>query len=252
MHRYDKIINKTENKLNRIRRRSKYKFIINSPFDKNTLITLHHLLNSHIISYVNGPVKAGKESVLFWAVDQNGCDIALKIYLTTNSIFKKRHMYFRHHHGVINLNNSNNMIELWARQEFKNLKNCIRVNIPVVKPIYVFKNILVLEFIGNNGIPNKTLAESIPTQYDYDCFIKILTNMYQRAQLVHGDLSSFNVFKTNAGLLFFDLSSSVPISHPNADMLLKRDIDNMSHFFKNKGLVVYNPLDVFYSVKNVI
>ncbi len=252
MYTYDKIIAKTENKLKKTNKRSNHRFIPNTSFDKNTMIALHHLFNSNIISYVNGPLKAGKESVLFWAVDKNGNDVALKIYLTTNSIFKKRHMYIRYRKGSMYLNNSKNTIESWAKQEFQNLKHCIRHNVSVVKPIYVFKNILVLNFVGVNGIPNKTLAESIPTQHDYTCFVQILTDLYRNAKLVHGDLSSFNIFKTNDGLMFFDLSSSVPISHLNANMLLKRDIYNMSNFFKNKGLVVYHPIDVFYSVKNVI
>ena len=35
------------------------------------MLTLYKMINHHMISYVNGAVSAGKESVLFWAVDEN-------------------------------------------------------------------------------------------------------------------------------------------------------------------------------------
>ena len=46
-----------------------------------------------ILAVVNGPVSAGKESVLFWAVDEKNNDVALKIYLISTSNFKKREQY---------------------------------------------------------------------------------------------------------------------------------------------------------------
>ena len=54
---------------------------------------LYSLITSKIISYINGVVKAGKESVVFWAKDFEDNDIALKIYLVTTSNFKKRSQY---------------------------------------------------------------------------------------------------------------------------------------------------------------
>lgn len=246
---YEKIVIKTENKLQKKNKRFNNKFVSHHIFDKNTMVALHHLLNSKIILYVNGLVKSGKESMLFWAIDKNGNDIALKIYSTTNSIFKKRNLYIPNKKQLPKFSNKHT-IEMWAKHEFQNLKQCIKFHIPVTKPICVFKNILVMDFVGNNGIPNKTLAESHILQSDYDCFMIILHKLYKSAKLVHGDLSGFNIFKTNNGLLFFDLSSSLHITHPNADMLLKRDIYNMSVFFKNKGLVVQNPIDIYNSIKH--
>ena len=67
--------------------------ILNEVLDKITILQLYDLINSKIISYVNGVVKAGKESVVFWAKDPEENDIALKIYLVTTSNFKKRSQY---------------------------------------------------------------------------------------------------------------------------------------------------------------
>ena len=43
--------------------------VVNEVLDKTTILQLYDLINSKIISYVNGVVKAGKESVVFWAKD---------------------------------------------------------------------------------------------------------------------------------------------------------------------------------------
>ena len=64
--------------------------VVNEVLDKPTVLELYELIKSKIISYVNGVVKSGKESVVFWAIGPNESNIALKVYLVTTSNFKKR------------------------------------------------------------------------------------------------------------------------------------------------------------------
>ena len=49
----------------------------------------------------------------------------------------------------------------------------------------------------------------------------------KRLKLVHGDFSEYNIFKTEKGLVVFDLGSGVDLRHPNAEEFLKRDINNI-------------------------
>ena len=51
--------------------------VINEVLDKPTIFELYGLIKSNIISYVNGVVKSGKESVVFWAVDKNQSNLCL-------------------------------------------------------------------------------------------------------------------------------------------------------------------------------
>ena len=243
----NKLISKT--KRDKISDGFKKNKVINEVLDKTTMMTIYDMIQSHIISYVNGVVRAGKESVLFWAVDENQNNIALKIYLVSTSNFKKRAPYIlgdprfsKIKHGMRNL------VNLWAQKEFANLSRCYENKIPVVCPIHVSKNILALEFVGKNGIPEKTLLESHVDQYDYDVTISILSKLYKDAQLVHGDFSEYNIFKTKDKLVIFDLASGVDIRHPNAEEFLKRDINNITKFFVRRGLTVQNPTDVFRKV----
>lgn len=219
---------------------------INEVLDKTTIMTLYDLINKHIISYVNGVVRSGKESQLFWAVDKNGKDVALKIYLVSTSSFKKRASYILGDPRFSKVKTgTRNLVYLWAKKEFRNLTQCVEHNIPSTKPIYVTKNILVMEFVGKNGVPEKTLIEAEVSQKDYELTISLIKRLYKEAKLVHGDLSEFNIFKTEAGLILFDLASGVDIQHPNAQEFLKRDINNISKFFVKRGLTVVNPDDIF-------
>lgn len=223
--------------------------VVNQVLDKSTMFTLHDMINKKIISYVNGIVKAGKESVLFWAVDPKGNNVALKVYLTSTSSFKNRAAYILGDPRFSHLKKgTRNMVYLWAQKEFKNLNQCIKNNLPVVRPIHVSKNVLAMEFVGKDGVPEHTLHEAEVDENDYRQIIEIITNLYKKAKLVHGDLSEYNIFKTELGLIVFDFGSAVDTMHPNAQNFLERDIKNMSYFFAKRGLTVVNPADILSKI----
>jgi len=219
--------------------------VINEVLDKPTIFELYELIKSNIISYVNGAVKSGKESVVFWAVDQNQSNLALKIYLVTTSNFKKRTEYLIGDPRFSRVKKgTKNIVYLWAKKEFQNILKCYNSGISVVTPIHVSKNILVMEFVGSNGKPEKTLLESEVDENDYHQCIQIITDLFKKAKLVHADFSEFNIFKTNSGLKIFDLGSAIDLNHPKMMDFLKRDINNISNFFVKRGLTVENPADV--------
>ena len=219
--------------------------VVNEVLDKPTVLELYELIKSKIISYVNGVVKSGKESVVFWAIGPNESNIALKVYLVTTSNFKKRSEYLigdpRFSHVK---KGTRNLVYLWAKKEFHNISQCHNLGIPVVKPLDVSKNILVMEFVGSNGKPEKTLLESNVDENDYHQCIQIITDLFKKAKLVHADFSEYNIFKTSSGLKLFDLGSAVDVNHPKMMEFLKRDINNITNFFVKRGLTVENPADI--------
>ncbi len=219
---------------------------INEVLDKKTIFTLYDLIKSKIIRYVNGVVRAGKESVVFWAIGPNNENIALKVYLTSTSNFKKRAPYILGDPRFSRIKKgTRNLVYLWAKKEFQNLLHCKNNGIPVVTPITIKNNVLVLDFVGQNGIPEKTLLESQISENDFVESITLLTDLYQKANLVHGDFSEYNIFKTKNGLLLFDFGSAVNIQHPRSNEFLQRDINNICNFFVKRGLTVENPVDIF-------
>ena len=220
--------------------------VMDDVLDKTTIMILSKLINSGIISYVNGVIGSGKESKMYWAVDPDGKDIALKIYLVTASTFKKRAPYLVDDPRFSRIKKgTRNIVELWAQKEFRNLTQCVKSGIPSIKPIHVIKNVLVLEFVGKNGVPAKTLVETETDENDYKDAISIISQLYKKAKLVHADFSEYNIFKTQNGLIIFDLGSAVDVRHKNAKEFLERDIKNITRFFVKRGLTVENPSDIF-------
>ena len=220
--------------------------VINEVLDKPTVMTLYNMRRDHIIAYVNGPVSAGKESVLFWAVNEKNEDIALKIYLVSTSNFKNREPYILGDPRFSNLKKgTKNMVYLWAKKEFRNLTQCFEAGIPVPSPLYVTKNVLAMNFIGNTGIPSKSLLESTVNEADYKESISLINDIYCKANLVHGDFSEYNIFKTKNGLVVFDLGSAVDRRHPNSHKFLRRDINNINRFFSKRRISIDDPDKLF-------
>ena len=224
---------------------------VNEVLDKSTILTLYDMIKAQTIYYINGVIRAGKESVVFWAVSPDRRDIALKVYLTSTSSFKKRSPYMIGDSRFSRIKkNTRSLVYSWAKKEYKNLIRCIENGISVVKPISVKKNVLVLEFVGKNGVPTKTLVESQINEKDYKSAIYLIEQLYKQANLVHCDMSEYNIFKTKKGLILFDLGSAINLEHPKAREFLKRDINNISRFFVKRGLTVENPIDVFGRITN--
>jgi RIO kinase 1 len=223
--------------------------VINEVLDKPTIMLLYKLIKDHIIAYVNGPISAGKESVVFWAVDTKNADVALKIYLVSTSNFKKRESYIQGDPRFSKLKKgTKNLVYLWAKKEFRNLSKCYDSGINVPKPIYVSNNVLAMEFVGKNGFPAQILLESEVDHSDYEESILILKKLYKIANLVHGDFSEYNIFKTEKGLILFDLGSAVDLRHPNSKEFLKRDISNITRFFSKRGIIVDDPVKLFEDI----
>ena len=170
--------------------------VINDVLDKSTVMTLYKMITDNVIAYVNGSVSAGKESVVFWGVDKNNMDVALKIYLISTSNFKKREPYILGDPRFSNIKKgTRNLVYLWAKKEFRNLTRCHDAGLPVPRPLYHTKNVLAMEFIGTNGVPCKSLLHSEVDQEDYNQAITIIKDLYNKTKLVHGDFSEYNVFK---------------------------------------------------------
>ncbi len=220
--------------------------VLNEVFDKSTTMILSEMINDGTISYVNGAVGSGKESKTFWAVDPSGKNIAIKIYLVTTSNFKKRSPYLIGDPRFERIKKgTRSMVEIWAQKEFSNLKQCFESGIPCPEPITQKKNVLVMKFIGENGNPAPALVEAEVDYQDYEQVMKIISDLYAKAKIIHSDLSEYNIFKTkNDGLVVFDFGSAVDIRHPNAKDFLERDVKNMTKFFVKRGLTVQNPADV--------
>jgi RIO kinase 1 len=132
------------------------------------------------------------------------------------------------------------LISTWAQKEFRNLDSADKAKVRVPKPIAVERNIVVMEFIGKDGVSAPSLKEESPENPEktYKQLLVYMKRLYQKAELVHGDLSEYNLMTWKGKLIMFDMSQSVPTSHPLAQTLLNRDITNVNRFFSRQGVKV--------------
>ena len=159
-----------------LKKRSEDFQVFQDVFNKPTLLTLYSMFNNGTLSYLNGIVNSGKESNIFWGVTPKGSDVAIKIYLTVASEFRKRLQYIQGDNRFKNINtNGHKLIELWARKEFKNLSKAHSINLPVPKPIAVKQNVLVMEFQGVDGAPFPTLSETEVSESDLVEILDLVT-----------------------------------------------------------------------------
>lgn len=224
-----------------IRDRDEEEAVLEEVFDRATLMNLYKLMRQGYIYKVYGAVSSGKESRIYWAKNRSGEDLAVKIYLTVTSAFGRRSM-LRYIEGDPRFQkvkrDIRSLVKLWASKEFKNLEQAYDAGVRVPKPIVVRENILVMEFIGVNGIPAPLLKDYTPDNPEA-IYRRILSNiglLWVKAGIVHGDLSEYNVMVWRGEPIIFDLSQALSIEHPNAYTLLLRDLKNINMFFSRFGL----------------
>jgi len=243
-------IRRSERENRRLRRDSDERKTVEEVFDKATNFALSELIARGEIAYLNGVVRSGKEARVYWGVAGDGSPRAVKIYLTASAEFKKRMRYVAGDRRFQKLPSSvRQMIRLWVQKEYKNLRLADEAGIRVPKPLAFNENILVMEFIGTPPAPAPIFAETDVDASDYEWTIKMIRHLYKKADLVHADLSEFNIFKPAPGeRVLFDMGSAVLSSHPESKELLLRDITNIVRFFKKRGIYEKAPEEILQAV----
>jgi RIO kinase 1 len=221
-------------------------------FDQATRLVIYQLLNKGILYEVHGVVNAGKEARVYLGKNKEGKDLAVKIYLTASAEFRKGMLKYiegdYRFKGV--KHDTRSLIFAWAQKEFRNLEQASRAKVRVPKPIAVKNNVLVMEFIGKNGVSAPSLKEQAPSAPEkvFEVLLTYLERLYRKAELVHGDLSEYNIMMWNDDPIVFDVAQAVPISHPMAEFFLRRDIANLNKFFYRLGVKVFSVDEVYKKV----
>ena len=210
--------------------------VIEEVFDRSTLMTIYDLMNKGTIDEIHGVVQAGKEARIYWGKDRDGKELAIKIYLTTSAEFKKGMLpYIEGDPRFTHVRRDTRpLIYAWAQKEFKNLRRAREAGVRVPEPIAVEKNVLVMEFVGKNGVRAPLLKETAlkDPQRVFRLLLTYLRRLYRKGGLVHADLSEYNIMVWRGRPMVFDVAQAVLIEHPMADRFLRRDLENLNKYFK--------------------
>ncbi len=231
-------LDRLEERLDKARmriKRSEDRQVIESVFDTKTLLTLYQMFNRQILDEINGVISTGKEANVYWALQPDGTDVAIKIYRIATFNFKRITLYLEGDPRFTRIPKARSgLITAWASKEFKNLQRAQSAGVRVPQPIHVQRNILVMEFIGEDGLPAPTMQKHAPEDPEQTrtTILEGVSKLYHDASLVHADLSEYNIMLWD-GPVFIDISQAVVLDHPHSEMFFERDLRNILAYFTN-------------------
>ncbi len=218
-------------------------------FDEKTLFAIYKLMVKKIVKSVESKVKEGKESVILSGLDYQGKWIAIKVYRILHCDFRNMWKYLVADPRFSRVKKKRRDVVLtWVKREFKNLKLAFKGKVNCPKPIAIYENVMVMSFIGKDGIPAPRLIDA-----EVDNWEKIYWQIVEEIKkllkvgLIHGDLSAFNILFLKKPYLI-DFSQGVRITHPLALEFLERDVNNINKFFMKLGVKIDENL--FGELKN--
>ncbi len=205
-------------------------------FDRSTLLTLSGMMKKGIIQTVDYPISTGKEANVFRATTPDGSFVAIKIYKMETAPFFRKDEYLEGDPRFSKIRQSNKAITMaFARKEFKNLEICEKAGVHAPKPYYMKNNVLVLGFLGEEGLPYPTM-DMLKTGDEkfLEIILSDIRKMY-RAGLVHADISEYNILLGDVPYII-DFGQGVVLRHPHAERFLERDVHNILRYFSKSGI----------------
>lgn len=238
----DKQIDTIDQKLDKERIKEKDKDmlkVIESVFDDQTRMVVFKLINKGVLKEISFVVSTGKEANVYHAFGNEGEELAVKIYRTTTAEFKRNWMYVEGDPRFKSYKKGTYaFIYTWARKEYKNLQRMQKAKVHVPSPIEVSKNVLVMKFIGEKQAAAPLLKDvklKKPNKV-YAKVVDFLFKLYEDGNLVHADLSEYNILYYKKNPIIIDVSQAVLLDHPYAAVFLYRDISNINRHFASLGV----------------
>jgi len=211
-------------------------------FDRSTLMIVYKMLNRGYLKNIHGVLRSGKEARIYWGLGKDNRRIAIKIFLTTSREFNRgRLAYIQGDQRFKNVRrDTRSLVNLWALKEYKNLQQAKSGGVRVPTPIKIIGNVLLMEFIGGRDGPAPLLRETLldhPAKV-YDKIAESVRLLYQKAQLVHGDLSEYNIMMDGLEPVLIDFAQAVTVEHEMAHVFLERDLVQLNQYFGKIGVTV--------------
>ncbi|MGD0729597.1 MAG: RIO1 family regulatory kinase/ATPase [Candidatus Micrarchaeaceae archaeon] len=207
-------------------------------FDDKTMIYLSKLYNKGVISKLNFITARGKEADVYIAEAglsvKDAKYVIVKFFRIETTSFLKMSDYLvgDTRFSKIKLTKYS-IIKTWCRKEMGNLRIAAKADVFAPKPYMSNGSILAMEFIGNDeGIPAPQLRNVVlqyPAQF-VEIVIDQIKKLYE-ANLVHADLSEYNILVKDNKPYFIDFGQAVITKHPNAMLFLQRDVKNILQYF---------------------
>uniref|UniRef100_A0A8D3AIJ6 Serine/threonine-protein kinase RIO3 n=1 Tax=Scophthalmus maximus TaxID=52904 RepID=A0A8D3AIJ6_SCOMX len=209
--------------------------------DPRTRLLMYKMVNAGVLENINGCISTGKEAVVFHAdggsLEEQPVpdEVVLKVFKTTLNEFKNRDRYIKDDYRFrdrFSKLNPRKVIRLWAEKEMHNLARMKKAEIPCPEVVLLKKHILVMSFIGKDHVPAPKLKDAMLGSEEmknaYYQVLHMMQQLYQECNLVHADLSEYNMLWHEGKVWFIDVSQSIEPTHPHGLEFLFRDCRNVS------------------------
>ncbi|NOQ54508.1 MAG: phosphotransferase [Thermoplasmata archaeon] len=208
-------------------------------WDRQTLDAIYRFMKKGIVDTVEHPISTGKEANVFLAITPKGETIVVKIYRTSTADFRGIEEYIMGDPRFPGRrSNKRQVIYAWARKEFLNLRLAHNNGVPVPKPIDFYKNVLAMEYVGTEEMaaPEVRQVKLEDPQTFFDQVIDAVSLLLNKAHLVHGDLSEYNILVRDGSPVLIDMGQAMMERHGRAKELLDRDCRNVARYFNRLGV----------------
>ena len=136
---------------------------------------------------------------------------------------------------------------LWIDREWQALRTLYQAGASVPRPVDHAPNAVLMELVGSGGVAAPMLAHVRLGPSEAERVLKAVMDDVETmlaCELVHGDLSAYNILYHDGCPRLIDLPQSVDLNDAvDGWSLFYRDIENITGYFEKQGLKV-ETLDV--------
>jgi RIO kinase 1 len=212
-------------------------------FDDQAMIYLSKFYNKGIIGRLGFIIARGKEAEVY--VAESGDAEAMKgtkylivkfFRVETSSFLNMTDYIFGDPRFTKVSRNKRAVITAWCKKEYGNLQIARLAGVNAPTPYMFNGSILAMEFIGSEeGVPAPQLKDILLEDPEsmLDVILEQVHRLYLK-ELVHADLSQYNMLVKDGVPYLIDFGQAVVLRHPNAMRFLRRDVENVLNYFSKR------------------
>ncbi|MGZ4902851.1 MAG: RIO1 family regulatory kinase/ATPase domain-containing protein [Halobacteriota archaeon] len=210
-------------------------------------LAIYTLVKRGIIRALGGKIGVGKESDIYDAQRDDSNVVAVKFHRegVTFRHVKRARGYMSH------AEKSSWMLAARraAESEYRALTRLYGY-VKTPEPIAQNRHVIVMELLDGQELGRTELAAPLDTLREIIDQIKLVYGQ----KIVHSDLSEYNiVVRADGDVSLIDWSQWVPLSHPDSNELLRRDVNNVLSYFARKYKITKTTDDIIaYVTQNDI
>ncbi len=224
-------------------------------FENRTMLRLGKLFSKKIVSRLEFITARGKEADVYIAKSGENVEanfVIVKIFRLETAAFQKRVNYISGdpRYGKIK-KNPFAIVSEWCKKEYGNLMLAEAAGAHAPRAYAFSGNVLAMEFIGDDasGTPADMMKDVRLERPEavLDQILDDVKRLYSY-ELVHGDLSEYNVLIKGGIPYMIDVGQAVLLEHPEAMNYLKRDVHNILAYFRKTYNIGRDEAEAFAKV----